>query len=136
MNTILIWAGDKVRDDFMHAADIFGQYKMLIDSFEPIVYKTKDIGLEQRSSQMAALLQTVREKVVIAAFYVVDLPECSWCDRSIWQVSDGQRHTLLIDLLKHYGWENPPLPHKISSPEFNAARSEAMKLLKPQPVHA
>jgi hypothetical protein len=130
---IQFWAGDKRLDEWMHVADLFGKYKMLVSTLEPLDYQAIDVGLERRAEQMAAMLLTLRKQTVVAAFYVENLPEFCWRDRSIWEISDGHKSGMLTEILRAYGWAHVPLPHKIGSPEFDAARSEATALLASAP---
>lgn len=126
---ILFWAGYEIKDRLMHDADLFGQYKMLIDSFTPIPYTTGVVSQDLQPAQMATLLETLRRKTVLAAFYVPNLPQYCWRDRSIWEVSDGHQFLMLSDLLKRHGWSDAPTPYKIGSDEFKLARAEADVLL-------
>lgn len=134
--TILFFAGEKIKDDFMHAADMFGRYKRLIE-LDPIVYETTIVSGETEDindkikEKSQILLNAMRRdcKTICVAMIVVGYPEFSWRDKATWEVSNGYKSVMLTLYLQHFGWSNPPLPHEIGSNEFDIALNDNAKVL-------
>lgn len=126
----IMWCGDPIKDKFMHNADMFGDYEMLIDSLDnPFPFDMTIDGEWTVETKSKHILKFMRSKVLVPAMIIPNYPELNWRDRSIWKVSDGHHFMMLTELLKYCGWENPILPFKIGSKEFKKERIEAKQLL-------
>lgn len=116
----LLWFGSKKLDPFMRAADLFGPYKILMESFDGMALTlTYKPGVHLKTSLAKSVRVMCPE--MLLAMWVPDLPEASYRDRTVWEVSDGHRSCMFTDFLRFHGWKDPPLPFKIGGPEYKQA---------------
>jgi hypothetical protein len=116
--TAFLWFGNCHLTQFMWAADLFGQYKVLGNIAPHEITLTYKKGVVLKTS-----LRKSREALrpaMLLAMYVPNIPGCNWRDQSVWEISNGTSSCLLSDLLKHFGYPDAPNPFKIGSPEYLA----------------
>jgi len=100
MSHIIIIAGDKDKDDFMHKLDVFESFKHLGNSTKVVLSE----GAIITNDEILKLKEICENKgmFVTAIIYSAD-PSISYINWDVIVVSDGDRWFLLADYLNQYG---------------------------------
>jgi len=108
---IVVITSHKLKDQLMHAADVFESFKVLME--EPVLVDAdfkNEMTLKQISDGLKEAFEKDGTHRVIAVFkpFVV---EGAWCDQSIIFVSNGFQFDKFYDLLLRLNYSGP-LPRR------------------------
>lgn len=104
--SINLIAGDKQKDAFMHAADMFEAFKrygeiMCIEDYE-LQKSEPDLAFLERFKK---LLEDAN--YIVTAIWIAQMPEVNIIDWSVKVFSDGHKWAVMDDYLKNFGIIRP-----------------------------
>ena len=99
---IVVIAGDRVKDQFMHAADVFEPFKVLAD-VHTISFTTKKAPIDL-PKVIGAIVKGVQPNWRVVAAFAPNRKEGAYVDPTVRVISNGTNWAMLDDVLKvcHY----------------------------------